>query len=247
MGSLGKWRAVGKSAFVRTGTSPCHKTGTTYDLYKLWTSISGDASHSLTNPENRISRYCTDFSNHSQREKSCKSLSSYTRSHAYRTTQVRHQKLERKDTFNRPLFSRHPRQRVSLLALLPQATVLRLQHLLHAAQMPLSVLRSYTIRFASVVQKFNREELLWRGEGEQLALTNGCLPWKTARVCSHASKLQAAKASHRERAWQGKQLHRPWSHQEKCKQEPEKMFCYLKGNCYTVLDKVYCTDSWNQE
>lgn len=45
-----------------------------------------------------------------------------------------------------------------------------------------------------MVQKFNgEEELPWRGERKQLALTTGCLPWKTAHVCSHASQLQLLK------------------------------------------------------
>lgn len=57
----------------------------------------------------------------------------------------------------------------------------------------------------------------------------------------------AAEASHRERAWQGKRLYRTGSHQELHKQEPEKKFCSLKGNCYTVLDRVCCTNLWNQE
>lgn len=160
----------------------------------------------------------------------------------------RHEKLEKKDTFNRLLFFSHPRQCVSLLILLPWATVLRLQHFLDAAQMPVSVLWSYTIWFASVVQKFSREELPWRGEREQLVLTNGCLPWKTAHVCLHASKLPAAKASHREQARRGKQFHRPPSHQEQCKQEPEKKcLAAVNGNCYTVLDKVYCTNLRDQK
>lgn len=52
--------------FVGTGTFLCHKTKSTYGLYKLRAIISGTGSHSLTNPGNHISKYCTDFSNHSQ-------------------------------------------------------------------------------------------------------------------------------------------------------------------------------------
>lgn len=57
----------------------------------------------------------------------------------------------------------------------------------------------------------------------------------------------AAEASHRERAWQRERLFRAGSHRELHEQEPEKTFCSLKGNCYTALDKVYCTSLWNQE
>lgn len=54
--------------FVRTGTFLCHKTESTYGLYKFRAVISGTGSHSLTNPGNRISRYCANFSNQSNRK-----------------------------------------------------------------------------------------------------------------------------------------------------------------------------------
>jgi len=66
-GVQGPWEADGSKGvpFLRTGTFPCHKTESTYGLYKLRAIISGTGSHSLTSPGNSISRYCTDFSNHS--------------------------------------------------------------------------------------------------------------------------------------------------------------------------------------
>lgn len=109
--------------FTRAGTFLCHKTESTYGLYALRAVISGTGSHYLTSPGNHISRYCTDYINHSQTWKILQKIYHL----AYEVLPKRRHKdntykLERQNLFSRPLFFSHPGQCGELFASLGNCT-----------------------------------------------------------------------------------------------------------------------------